>query len=162
MGRPIRIQKGNIASAGGSANGHTTGGIGGSVAGSIEVTGAFFSSLSGHDSTITVSTAGGMYIANQRGTKKFTIYGTSVDGSTTSNEALTLTPKAPGSLASGEFCVQAVGDDSTLYYVMKFHNRGCVVSSDSGTTPLFKGMSVLAEGTDEGQASSGYVNVDTQ
>lgn len=162
MGRPIRIQKGNIASNGGSSNGHTTGGLGGSGTGLIEVTGAFFSSLEGLDSTITVSTAGGMFLANQRGSKKFTVVGTAVDGSTTSSEDLTLTPKAPGSLASGEFCVQAVGDDSTLYYVMKFHNRGAVVSSDNGSTPLFKGMSVLTEGTDEGQASSGFVNVDTQ
>ena len=29
MGRPIKIQKGNIQSAGGSSNGHTTGGKGG-------------------------------------------------------------------------------------------------------------------------------------
>lgn len=162
MGRPIRIQKGNITSAGGSSNGHSTGGIGGEGSGLIEVTGAFFSSLTGLDSTITVSTAGGMYMAKQRGTKKFTVYGTAVDGSTTSNETLTLTPKAPGSLSAGEFCVQAVGDDSTLYYVVKFHNRGCVVSDDNGSTVSHKGMSVLTEATDEGQASSGFVNVDTQ
>jgi len=162
MGRPIRIQKGNITASGGSSSGHSTGGIGGTAAGLIEVTGAFFTSLTGLDSTITVSTAGGMSIVKQVSTKKFKVRGIAVDGSTVSTEALTLTPKAPGSLASGEFCVQAVGDDSTLYYVMKFHNRGCVVSSDNGATPLFKGMSVLAEGTDEGQASSGFVNVDTQ
>ena len=65
-------------------------------------------------------------------------------------------------MSAGEFCVQAVGDDSTLYYVVKFHNRGAVVSDDNGSTVSHKGMSVLAEGTDEGQASSGFVNVDTQ
>jgi len=162
MGRPIRIQKGNITASGGSSNGHSTGGIGGTAAGLIEVTGAFFTSLAGLDSTITVSTAGGMSIVKQVSTKKFKVRGLAVDGSTVSTEALTLTPKAPGSLSSGEFCVQAVGDDSTLYYVQKFHNRGCVVSDDNGTTVSHKGMSVLAEGTDEGQASSGFVNVDTQ
>jgi hypothetical protein len=36
------------------------------------------------------------------------------------------------------------------------------VSSDAGSSFKFFGMSVLAEGTDEGQASSGFVNVDTQ
>ena len=30
MGRPIRIQKGNITANGGSSNGHSTGGLGGS------------------------------------------------------------------------------------------------------------------------------------
>ena len=162
MGRPIRIQKGNITANGGSSNGHSTGGLGGSGAGLIEVTGAFFTSLTGLDSTITVSTAGGIHLVKQVATKKFNVSGTAVDGSTTSTEALTLTAKAPGALSSGEFCVQAIGDDSTVYYVHKFHNRGCSVSSDGGSSFKFFGMSVLAEGTDEGQASSGFVNVDTQ
>ena len=162
MGRPLKIQKGNIQDNGGSSNGHTTGGLGGSGSGLIEVTGAFFTSLTGLDSTITVSTAGGIHLVKQVGTKKFKESGTAVDGSTTTTEALTLTPKAPGSLSSGEFCVQAIGDDSTVNYVVKFHNRGCVVSSDNGSTVSHKGMSVLAEGTDEGQASSGFVNVNTQ
>ena len=162
MGRPIKIQKGVIQDHGGSSNGHTTGSIGGTGAGLIEVTGAFFSSLTGLDSTITVSTANGIFLAKQKSTKKFTVVGTAVDGSTTSSETLTLTPKAPGALASGEFCVQAIGDDSTVYYVNKFHNRGVSVSSDAGSSFKFFGMSVLAEGTDEGQADSGFVNVDTQ
>ncbi len=162
MGRPIRIQKGNITSHGGSSNGHSTGGLGGTGSGLIEVTGAFFTSLTGLDSTITVSTANGMFISKQKSTKKFNVVGTAVDGSTTSSEALTLTAKAPGALSSGEFCVQAIGDDSTVYYVHKFHNRGVSVSSDGGSSFKFFGMDVLAEGTDEGQASSGFVNVDTQ
>ena len=162
MGRPIRIQKGNITAHGGSSNGHSTGGLGGTGSGLIEVTGAFFTSLTGLDSTITVSTANGMFISKQKSTKKFNIVGTAVDGSTTSSEALTLTAKAPGALSSGEFCVQAIGDDSTVYYVHKFHNRGVSVSSDGGSNFKFFGMDVLAEGTDEGQASSGFVNVDTQ
>tara|TARA_Y100001958_G_scaffold153898_1_gene142036 strand:+ start:531 stop:1019 length:489 start_codon:yes stop_codon:yes gene_type:complete len=162
MGRPIRIQKGNITAHGGSSNGHSTGGLGGTGSGLIEVTGAFFTSLTGLDSTITVSTANGMFISKQKSTKKFNVVGTAVDGSTTSSEALTLTAKAPGALSSGEFCVQAIGDDSTVYYVHKFHNRGVSVSSDGGSNFKFFGMDVLAEGTDEGQASSGFVNVDTQ
>ena len=162
MGRPIRIQKGNITAHGGSSNGHSTGGLGGTGSGLIEVTGAFFTSLTGLDSTITVSTANGMFISKQKSTKKFNVVGTAVDGSTTSSEALTLTAKAPGALSSGEFCVQAIGDDSTVYYVHKFHNRGVSVSSDGGSSFKFFGMDVLAEGTDEGQASSGFVNVDTQ
>ena len=162
MGRPLKIQKGNIQDNGGSSNGHTTGGLGGSGSGLIEVTGAFFTSLTGMDSTLTVSTANGLFIAKQKSTKKFNVSGTAVDGSTTSTEALTLTAKAPGSLVAGEFCVQAIGDDSTVYYVHKFHNRGCSVSSDAGSSFKFFGMSVLAEGTDEGQADSGFVNVDTQ
>jgi len=162
MGRPIRIQKGNITASGGSSNGHSTGGIGGTAAGLIEVTAAFFTELTGMDSTLTVSTAGGMSLVKQVSTKKFKVRGTQVDGSTVSTEALTLTAKAPGALSSGEFCVQAIGDDSTVYYVHKFHNRGCSVSSDAGSSFKFFGMSVLAEGTDEGQASSGFVNVDTQ
>ena len=117
MGRPIRIQKGNITAHGGSSNGHSTGGLGGTGSGLIEVTGAFFTSLTGLDSTITVSTANGMFISKQKSTKKFNVVGTAVDGSTTSSEALTLTAKAPGALSSGEFCVQAIGDDSTVYYV---------------------------------------------
>jgi hypothetical protein len=125
MGRPLKIQKGNIQDNGGSSNGHTTGGKGGSGSGLIEVS------------------------------------GTAVDGSTTSTEALTLTAKAPGSLVAGEFCVQAIGDDSTVYYVHKFHNRGCSVSSDAGSSFKFFGMNVLAEGTDEG-TSSGFVSVDSQ
>ena len=103
-----------------------------------------------------------MFISKQKSTKKFNVVGTAVDGSTTSSEALTLTAKAPGALSSGEFCVQAIGDDSTVYYVHKFHNRGVSVSSDGGSNFKFFGMDVLAEGTDEGQASSGFVNVDTQ
>ena len=162
MGRPIRIQKGNITAHGGSSNGHSTGGLGGTGSGLIEVTGAFFTSLTGLDSTITVSTANGMFLSKQKSTKKFNVVGTAVDGSTTSSEALTLTAKAPGALSSGEFCVQAIGDDSTVYYVHKFHNRGVSVSSDGGSNFKFFGMDVLAEGTDEGQASSGFVNVDTQ
>ena len=112
MGRPIKIQKGVIQDHGGSSNGHTTGSLGGTGAGLIEVTGAFFTSLTGLDSTITVSTANGIFLAKQKSTKKFTVVGTAVDGSTTSSETLSLTPKAPGALASGEFCVQAIGDDS--------------------------------------------------
>tara|TARA_Y100001936_G_scaffold241414_1_gene277185 strand:+ start:476 stop:964 length:489 start_codon:yes stop_codon:yes gene_type:complete len=162
MGRPIRIQKGNITAHGGSSNGHSTGGLGGTGSGLIEVTGAFFTSLTGLDSTITVSTANGIFLSKQKSTKKFNVVGTAVDGSTTSSEALTLTAKAPGALSSGEFCVQAIGDDSTVYYVHKFHNRGVSVSSDGGSNFKFFGMDVLAEGTDEGQASSGFVNVDTQ
>jgi hypothetical protein len=53
------------------------------------------------DSTLTVSTAGGMSLVKQVSTKKFKVRGTAVDGSTVSTEALTLTAKAPGSLASG-------------------------------------------------------------
>ena len=164
MGRPIKIQKGDIQSAGGSSNGHLTGGKGGSGAGMIEVTGAFYSATddSGHDSTVSVSTESGTYIARQRSTKKFKIYGTSSDGSTTVNGILSLTPKAPGALASGEFCVQAIGSDSTVYYVSKLHNRSAKVSSDSGSNFKSFGASLLAEGTDEGQASSGYVNLDVQ
>ena len=162
MGRPLKIQKGNIQDNGGSSNGHTTGGKGGTAAGLIEVTAAFFTELTGMDSTLTVSTAGGMSLVKQVSTKKFKVRGTQVDGSTVSTEALTLTAKAPGALSSGEFCVQAIGDDSTVYYVHKFHNRGCSVSSDAGSSFKFFGMSVLAEGTDEGQADSGFVNVDTQ
>ena len=164
MGRPIKIQKGNITSAGGSSNGHTTGGKGGSVAGAIEVTGAFFTAAqdTGHDSTVSVSTSGGMYIARQRSSKNFTIYGTSSDGSTSVSGVLALTPKAPGSLASGEFSVQAIGSDSTVYYVTRFHNRSVSCSSDSGSSHKHFGMSLLAEATDEGQASAGYVNVDVQ
>ena len=66
MGRPIRIQKGNITAHGGSSNGHSTGGLGGTGSGLIEVTGAFFTSLTGLDSTITVSTANGMFISKQK------------------------------------------------------------------------------------------------
>ena len=161
MGRPLKIQKGNITANGGSSNGHSTGGKGGSGSGLIEVTGAFFSSLTGLDSTITVSTANGLFIAKQKSTKKFNVSGTAVDGSTTTTEALTLTAKAPGALVAGEFCVQAIGDDSTVYYVHKFHNRGCSVSSDSGSTFKFFGMNVLGEAADEG-ANSGFVSVDSQ
>jgi hypothetical protein len=73
-----------------------------------------------------------------------------------------LTPKAPGSLASGEFCIQAIGSDSTVYYVSKLHNRSVKVSSDSGSNVIHAGGTLLTEATDEGQASSGYVNLDTQ
>ena len=164
MGRPIKIQKGNITSAGGSASGHATGGKGGNVAGNIEVTGAFYRATddSGHDSTVSVSTNGTQYIARQRSTKKFKIYGVSSDGSTAVSGFLNLTPKAPGAIASGEFCVQAIGSDSTVYYVSKLHNRSAKVSSDSGSNFKSFGASLLAEGTDEGQASSGYVNLDVQ
>ena len=161
MGRPIRIQKGNITSHGGSSNGHSTGGLGGSGSGLIEVTGAFFTSLTGLDSTITVSTANGIFLSKQKSTKKFNVVGTAVDGSTTSSEALTLTAKAPGALSSGEFCVQAIGSDSTVYYVHKFHNRGCSVSADGGSTFKFFGMSVLGEAADEESDDSGFVAVDS-
>ena len=70
MGRPLKIQKGNIQDNGGSSNGHTTGGKGGSGSGLIEVTGAFFTSLTGLDSTITVSTANGIFLSKQKSTKK--------------------------------------------------------------------------------------------
>ena len=164
MRRPIRIQKGNIPNAGGSSNGHTTGGRGGTGSGLIEVTGAFFTATqdSAHDSTVSVATDSGMYIAKQRSSTSFKIYGTSSDGSTNVDGVLTLTPKAPGSLSSGEFCVQAIGSDSTVYYVSKFYNRGVQCSSDSGSTSKFFGATLLAEATDEGQASSGFVNLDTQ
>ena len=162
MGRPIRIQKGNITAHGGSSNGHSTGGLGGSGSGLIEVTGAFFTSLTGLDSTITVSTANGIFLSKQKSTKKFNVVGTAVDGSTTSSEALTLTAKAPGALSSGEFCVQAIGSDSTVYYVHKFHNRGCSVSSDGGSSFKFFGMSVLGEAADEESDDSGFVAVDSQ
>jgi|TARA_B100001964_G_C13772799_1_gene396750 hypothetical protein len=164
MGRPIKIQKGDIQSFGGSSNGHTTGGKGGLGAGLIEVTAAFWTAAqdSGHDSTVSVATDSGMYIASQKGAKKFKIAGTSSDGSTAVSGFLNLTPKAPGAIASGEFCVQAIGSDSTVYYVSKFHNRSVSVSSDAGSSYKHFGMSLLAEGTDEGQASSGYVNVDVQ
>jgi len=162
MGRPIRIQKGNITGQGGSSNGHSTGGLGGSGSGLIEVTGAFFTSLTGLDSTITVSTANGIFLSKQKSTKKFNVVGTAVDGSTTSSEALTLTAKAPGALSSGEFCVQAIGSDSTVYYVHKFHNRGCSVSSDGGSSFKFFGMSVLGEAADEESDDSGFVAVDSQ
>ena len=65
-------------------------------------------------------------------------------------------------LDAGSVNANIIGDDSTVYYVHKFHNRGCSVSSDAGSSFKFFGMSVLAEGTDEGQADSGFVNVDTQ
>ena len=162
MGRPLKIQKGVIQDHGGSSNGHTTGSIGGTGAGLIEVTGAFFSSLTGLDSTITVSTANGIFLAKQKSTKKFTVVGTAVDGSTTSSETLTLTPKAPGALASGEFCVQAIGDDSTVYYVNKFHNRGVSVSSDAGSSFKFFQMSVLGEAADEESDTATIVTVDSQ
>ena len=164
MGRPIKIQKGNITSAGGSANGHATGGKGGSLAGMIEVTGAYYSASddSGHDSTVSVSTESGTYIARQRSTKKFKIYGTSSDGSTSISGVLSLTPKAPGALASGEFCVQAIGSDSTVYYVSKLHNRSAKVSSDAGSNFKHFGASLLAEGTDEEATSSSYVVLDVQ
>lgn len=164
MGRPIKIQKGNITSAGGSANGHATGGKGGSLAGMIEVTGAFYSATddSGHDSTVSVSTEGGTYIARQRSTKKFKIYGTSSDGSTSVSGVLSLTPKAPGALASGEFCVQAIGSDSTVYYVSKLHNRSAKVSSDAGSNFKSFGAAFLTEATDEDQGATGYVNLDVQ
>ena len=71
MGRPLKIQKGVIQDHGGSSNGHTTGSLGGTGSGLIEVTGAFFSSLTGLDSTITVSTANGIFLAKQKSTKKF-------------------------------------------------------------------------------------------
>ena len=142
MGRPIKKTKMAGTSSG--------------AAGQIAVTAYRPSGAS----LVTSTTA---YIISQRGSKLFKI---SLEDSSTG--VYCLKAVIPGNLSAtppngsaGEFCVQAIGDDSTVYYVHKFHNRGCSVSADGGSTFKFFGMNVLGEAADEG-ANSGFVSVDSQ
>ena len=133
----------------------------GNTAGDIEVTGAFSNNAVQPDGTgaETASTASGNYVVSQRGSKRFNVNFLSVDGSTRLTQVLTLTAKAPGSLVSGEFCVQIILDDSTVAYVEKFYNNTVHYVTAGGATGHVP-YTLGAEGTDEGKVSGkGSVDV---
>jgi hypothetical protein len=133
----------------------------GNTAGDIEVTGAFSNNAVQPDGTgaETASTASGNYVVSQRGSKRFNVNFLSADGSTRLTQVLTLTAKAPGSLTSGEFCVQIILDDSTVAYVEKFYNNTVHYVTAGGATGHVP-YTLGAEGTDEGKVSGkGSVDV---
>ena len=133
----------------------------GNTAGDIEVTGPFSNNAVQPDGTgaETASTASGNYVVSQRGSKRFNVNFLSADGSTRLTQVLTLTAKAPGSLTSGEFCVQIILDDSTVAYVEKFYNNTVHYVTAGGATGHVP-YTLGAEGTDEGKVSGkGSVDV---
>lgn len=85
----------------------------GDVAGALQVTSYFragASEVAGQDDT---------YIVRQRSTNKFLV----ADTSDAWTEVLTLVDKAEGTLAAGEFMVEALQSDGTPSRVTRFYNR---------------------------------------
>ena len=97
------------------------------------------------------------YVVNQRGSHRFKIH----QGSDSTEAVYTLKAVAPASLATGEFCVQVILNDSTVAYVDKFYNRTVnyvTAAGDTGNCTYALGT----EATDEGggaSAAAGSIDV---
>lgn len=91
------------------------------------------------------------WILNQRSSNKFTV----TDGNST--QVMTLVNKANGSLAEGEFTVNAVLDDSTVVQVTRFYNRK--IQYEGGTANVAK---IKWEAGGDDTEADGTATVDAQ